>query len=165
MGALLGPPGDASTLVAAELWCWDPDARPQAAHLPDARAEVEVLVPGITVVPPPRSAAPAGPPRSGGRWTGRWRHSQLGSTEPLMPRAGCRAAQRCDSSAGVETRQGGDGVPDRRETPPATGAHPDGRSRRREGLELRDGLWGSTGRWGGWQGSQGSGVRRPQVGG
>lgn len=40
------------------------------------------------------------------------------------------------------------------ETPPATGGASRRPLRRREGLELRDGL-GSTGRWGGWQGSRG----------
>lgn len=149
MGALLGPPGDASTLVSCRAVVLGP--RCTTSSCPPSRCESRGG--GACAQdhrgPPPRSAAPAGPPRSGGRRTGRWRHSQLGSTEPLMPRAGCRAAQHCDSSAGVETRQGGDGFPDHRETPPATGPHPDGRSRRREGLELRDGLWGSTGRWGG----------------
>ena len=61
--------------------------------------------------PPPDLLPLAGPPRSGGRWTGRWQHSQLGSTEPLMPGAGCRAAQCCDSTAGVEPRRGGGRIP------------------------------------------------------
>ena len=80
-------------------------------------------MPRITVVPPDLLPL-AGPPRSGGRWTGRWQHSQLGSTEPLMRGGvpGCPAqSQLC--WGGAKTGRGR--VPGHREA-----LQPQGPSRR-----------------------------------